>query len=77
VIGKDDSLGKFTLDLSLLNLHYTRTEDPLTKWHALAQEGKSESQGNVLLSYELVKREGGQKSRGAITAKVPSLHCQS
>jgi hypothetical protein len=75
VIGKDDSLGKFTLDLSLLNLHYTHSEDPPTKWHALAQEGTTESQGNVLLSYELVKREGGQKSRGSIAAKVPCLHC--
>ena len=45
LIGKDDSLGKLTLDLSLLNLKYAPSEEPLTKWHALVQEGENENKG--------------------------------
>jgi hypothetical protein len=71
LIGKDDSLGKLTLNLSSLNLKYAPSEDPLTKWHALVQEGESESRGELLISYELVKRVGGQESKSTREAKVP------
>jgi Ca2+-dependent lipid-binding protein len=60
VIGKDDSLGKISIALETLALKYTPSEELLTKWHAFDAEEGILNNGQVLLSYDLVKRSSGQ-----------------
>ena len=72
MIGKDDSLGSFSIDLSSLNLQYTATEDPLTRWHPLEHGDGSSGQGELLMSYQLVKRISGEQ--GAVKKQAEGFH---
>ena len=63
LIGKDDSLGKITLELDHLSLRQVFSGDLLTSWHALEQEPGIVGNGEVQLSYELVKRYSQRKEQ--------------
>jgi hypothetical protein len=65
VIGKDDSLGKFTFQLESLNLKFAASGEPLSRWHSFDPTSGEENKGQVLLAYELVKRASGLQPKAA------------